>query len=90
MPIALRKIAKALFWWQPPEESLVNPRRFLAQVMSLGTWDEVQVVRRLYNWDAFKDALLNAEAGSFDARSWSLWHHAFGMEVRPMPKRSLT
>jgi hypothetical protein len=88
--VNLRSIAKALFWWQSPEESLANPQRFLAQVMTLGTWHELQAVKKLYHWDAFRDALLNAEAGWFDARSWALWHHAFGMIVRPMPKRSLT
>jgi hypothetical protein len=86
----LKRIAKAIFWWQPPEVSLANPRRFLAQVMTLGTWDELQLVKKVYEWDAFKDALLHAEAGWFDPRSWALWHHAFGLPVGPMPKRSLT
>lgn len=86
----LRRIAKELFWWQPPEVSLGHPRRFLAQVMTLGTWDQLQAVRKAFDWDAFKDALLNAEPGWFDPRSWALWHHAFGLPVKPMQKRSLT
>jgi len=86
----LKNVARGLFWWQPPEVSLKNSRRFLAQVMNLGSWDELQLVKKAYDWDAFKDALLHAEAGWFDPRSWALWHHVFGLEVGPMPKRSLT
>jgi hypothetical protein len=86
----LKGIAKELFWWQPPEISLSNPRRFLAQVMALGTWDEVQHVKDVFGWDAFKDALLNAPAGVMDARSWAYWHNFFGLREAEMPRRSLT
>ena len=85
----LRAIARELFWWQAPELSLGKPRRFLAQVMALGTWDEVQQVKEALGWDAFKDALLNAPAGVMDARSWVYWHAFFGLPEAKMPRRSL-
>ena len=86
----LKRIATELFWWQAPEVSLANPRRFLAQVMSLGSWEHIQVAKREFGLERFRDALLNAQAGWFDPRSWALWHRAFGLPVAPMPKRSLT
>jgi hypothetical protein len=86
----LKGIARQLFWWQPPELALANPRRFLAQVMTLGTWDEVQQVKDILGWDAFKDALLNAPAGVMDVRSWAYWHAFFGLPEAEMPRRSLT
>jgi hypothetical protein len=85
----LKRIAKEIFWWQSPEVSLANPRRFLAQVMTMGTWDHLQEVKQQFSWEKFRDALLNAEAGWFDQRSWALWHQAFGLAARPLPKRSL-
>lgn len=85
----LKSIAKEILWWQPPEVSLANPRRFLAQLMTLGTWPEVQLVKEGFGWDAFKDALLNAPAGVFDRRSWAYWHAFFGLPVAEMPRRSL-
>jgi hypothetical protein len=85
----LKGIARELFWWQSPEVSLSNPRRFLAQVMTLGTWVEVQCVRDSFGWDAFKDTLLNAPPGVFDGRSWSYWHAFFGLPEAEMPRRSL-
>jgi hypothetical protein len=85
----LKKIARELFWWQPPEVSLANPRRFLAQVMVLGTWDEVRQVKEVFGWEAFEDALLNAPAGVMDARSWVYWRTFFGLPEAPAPRRSL-
>ena len=43
----LMRAAKELFWWQAPEVALANPRRFLAQVMTLGTWQEVRQIPNL-------------------------------------------
>ena len=85
----LKGMAKELLWWQPPEVSLANPRRFLAQVMTLGTWDEVQQVQEIIGWDTFKDALLNAPVGVMDARSWAYWHTFFGLPEAEAPRRSL-
>jgi len=86
----LKQIARELFWWQTPEVSLANPRRFLMQVMTLGTWQEVQLVKNSFGWDAFKDALMNAQAGVFDKRSWAYWRAFFGLPEAGMPRRSLT
>ena len=86
----LKKIATELFWWQTPEVSLANPRRFLAQVMTLGTWQEVQLVKNVFGWDAFKEALLNAQAGVFDKRSWAYWRVFFSLPEAELPRRSLT
>lgn len=85
----LKRVAKELFWWQAPEIALANPRRFLAQVMTLGTWEEVQLVRKAFGWDAFKDALLNAPAGVFDGRSWAYWRVVFNLPEAELPRRSL-
>jgi len=85
----LEQICRALFWWQDPSVSLANPRRFLAQVMTLGTWGEVQFVKEKFGWQAFKDALLNAPPGVFDARSWAYWHAFFGLPEAELPRRSL-
>lgn len=86
----LERIAKELFWWQPPEVSLADPRRFLTQVMTLGTLQEIRLVRAIFGWDAFKQALLAAEAGEFDARSWDYWRAFFGLPEADLPRRSLT
>jgi hypothetical protein len=85
----LKRIAKELFWWQTPEVSLANPRRFLAEVMTLGTWQEVQQVKEAFGWDAFKDALVNARAGVFDPRSWAYWQAFLDLPAAELPRRHL-
>ncbi len=86
----LYRLAQELFWWQTPDHSLADPRRFLAQVMALGTWQEVQTIRAAYEPEALKDAVVHAPAGIFDARSWTYWRAVFGLPEAELPRRSLT
>ena len=87
---ALHRIADRLMWWQRPEVSLERPRRFIAQVMVLGNWDDVQTTRRAFGDDAFRKVLREAPPGIFDLRSWTYWHHVFGLlPVPPLPRRKL-
>lgn len=85
----LTAVARELIWWQAPDKSLAEPRRLLAQVMALGTWQEVQEAKAAFGWSAFKDALLNLPAGIMDKRSWVYWRNYFGLPEAEMPRRSL-
>jgi hypothetical protein len=85
----LEKVASRLFWWKTPAEALVDSNRFLAQVMTYGTIEDLAVVRRLFPENAFRNVLANPPAGVFDPRSWAYWHVRFGLESRELPKREL-
>lgn len=86
----LSALAGRLVWWQSPERSLADPRRFLAQVMTYGDWDEAGYVAEVFGEDALLDALTHAPPGVFDDRSWSYWHVRLGlMPVPPRPHRDL-
>jgi len=86
----LLSIARRLIWWMPPEEALEYPTRFLAQVMTLGTWNDVQAVRSVTGAEPLRQVLLNAPPGVFDLRSWHYWHHVFGITPVPsLPRRRL-
>lgn len=83
-------LARRLFWWREPAEALLERRRFLAQVMSLGTWNDIEEARHLWPGDAFRDTLRAAPAGIFDRRSWSYWHHVLDLlPIPPLPARKL-
>jgi hypothetical protein len=87
---ALQHIAQRLLWWQPPAVSLKQPKRFIAQVMALGTWKDVRTAWRVFGEEAFQEALRQAPPGVFDPRSWTYWHHVFRwLPVPPLPKREL-
>ena len=87
---ALLSVARRLIWWLPPEEALDERSHFLAQVMTLGTWDDVERVRREWGEDVFRDTLDHPPAGIFDRASWHYWHRRLGREtIQPLPKRIL-
>jgi hypothetical protein len=86
----LETVASRLFWWKPPEEALADQNRFLAQVMTYGTIEDLAVARRHFPESAFRGVLANPPAGVFDPRSWSYWHVRFGIEPPPeLPTRHL-
>jgi hypothetical protein len=81
-------IAERVMWWQPAERTLKRPLRFVAQVMAMGSFDEIERVRARYGERAFGRALAQAPAGVFDARSWNYWHFVLGRApVPPLPTR---
>ncbi len=81
-------LARRLFWWKSPAEALAYPARFLAQVMALGTWEDIFVARRYWSNEDFRQVLRNPPPGVFDARSWSYWHCVLNVQpVPPIPAR---
>jgi hypothetical protein len=83
-------LARRLVWWKTPEAALADRNRFLAQVMTYGTWTDIQETTRTWSEAAFREALRHAPPGVFDPRSWSYWHHVLDLlPVPPLPKREL-
>jgi hypothetical protein len=85
----LEQVASRLFWWKTPAEALADLNRFLAQVMTYGTIEDLAVIRRHFPESAFREVLANPPVGVFDPRSWNYWHVRFGLEAPELPKRSL-
>jgi hypothetical protein len=84
----LLAVAPRVIWFEPPEQALADPIRFLAYLMTYGTLDEIAVVRRYLAPEDFREALEHAPAGIFDERSWAYWNVMFGRDpVPPMPRR---
>ena len=84
----LIKVARRLIWWQSPEQALKNGPRFLAQVMSIGTWSDIKLVGQLLGESAFEEVINHAPAGVFSPRRWNYWHVRLGKGPAPrLPKR---
>lgn len=87
-PITLEDVARRLFWWKTPAEALGDSNRFLAQVMTLGTIEDLRVVRQCFTDDDFRTVLAHAPPGVFDARSWAYWHQFLDLGEAPaLPRR---
>ena len=89
----LTQLARKYVWWKSPEEALRAPQRIIAQVMNLGDVDDVQILASQLGDDALRDALIHAEAGQFDKRSWAYWHYRLELadidHMPPLPARTL-
>lgn len=86
----MRAVAAKLVWWKAPEEALSDPIDFACRVMTLGTWDDIVLVRQELGDELLKQALRQPRPGIFDARSWRYWHLVFDITPEPpLPKRNL-
>ena len=84
----LLAIAKRVVWFQPPDQTLANPKLFLAHLMTYGTLDEVRTVRRQWGDDVFTAVLDDPPPGILDARSWAYWNLIYDRDPRtPLPVR---
>lgn len=88
----LRLMAGKYLWWKTPEEALTMPDRIIAQVMNLGTFDDVEQLAALFGDERLGEVLTRAEPGVFDERSWAYWHYRLGLaepeKLPPMPVRT--
>jgi hypothetical protein len=78
-------LAPRVIWFEPPEQALADPVRFLAYVMAYGTTEDIAVVRRYIDRNDFREALEHAPPGIMDARSWAYWNIVTGRYPVPLP-----
>jgi hypothetical protein len=89
----LTPFARKYIWWQPTEVASLEPRRVIAQVMNLGTFEDVMALRQLVGNAELSRALKEARPGEFSDRSWHYWHLVLGIaplsDIPPLPVRRL-
>jgi hypothetical protein len=86
----LLAVAPNVVWFEPPEQALADPIRFLAYLMTYGTSEEIAVVQRYVDLADFREALEQAPPGIIDERSWAYWNIVTGRyPVPPMPRRDI-
>jgi hypothetical protein len=84
----LLRIAPRVIWFEPAEQALANPVRFIAYLMTYGTLEDIQVVMRYVDLDDFRETLDHAAPGVIDERSWAYWNTVLGRyPAPPMPRR---
>lgn len=89
----LYDFAAKYIWWSPPTEAIEFPERVAAQVMNVGTFEDVNKLVELSGNDFLAHVLEHAEVGWFNARSWHYWHYRLHLanlnEVPEMKQRKL-
>ena len=80
-------VARRIVWFEPPEEALNDPVRFMAYAASHATHTDMKVLRRCVSDDDFREALDRAPSGIIDPRSWAYWNSKLGRFPPPAPPR---
>jgi hypothetical protein len=82
-------VARRLVWFEPPEQALADPVRFMAYAFARATHEDMRVIRRYVDDNDFVEALENAPPGIIDPRSWAYWNSKMGRyPAPPMPERN--
>ncbi|HEX4079926.1 MAG TPA: hypothetical protein VHX61_13765 [Rhizomicrobium sp.] len=83
-----RSFAARLIWFEPPEEALADPIRFMAYAFARATHDDMKLLRLWLDDDDFREALAKAPPGIIDPRSWAYWNARLGRyPAPPLPAR---
>ncbi|GAB4236882.1 MAG: hypothetical protein OHK0028_13990 [Deltaproteobacteria bacterium] len=88
----MKRMAQRYVWWQPPDASVADPRRVLAQVMDVGTLDDIQAPVRAVGRNTLIEVQRQAQPGWFRPRSWAFRHTALEVatgdrRIPPIPSR---
>jgi hypothetical protein len=88
-PLTL-ELARRIIWFEPPEQALAQPMRFLAYAMSYARHEDMCIIRRYVSDDDFRQAIDRAPPGIVDPRSWAYWNAKMGRyPPPPLPQRNL-
>lgn len=90
-PRLLEQLTGKYLWWSAPGGAPHDSKRVMAQVMELGTHEDVEALRADVGDDMLKKVLRVAEPGWFSERSWHYWHYALHLApfdgVPALPRR---
>jgi hypothetical protein len=72
-----------VIWFEPPEQALSDPVRFMAYAMTYATPEDMRAIRKHVSDDDFREALDRAPPGIIDPRSWAYWNSKMGRYPPP-------
>ncbi|WP_426411247.1 hypothetical protein [Bradyrhizobium ganzhouense] len=67
------ELGRKYFWWRPVDGSPFSKGRVIAQIMNLGTYDDILQLEAVLGEAYLVDVMLHAEPGWFSDRSWEFW-----------------
>lgn len=89
----LSHYASRYIWWKTEEESLSMPYRLIAQIMNIGTLEDMNAIAEHFGDDLLRSVIRRAEIGQFRERSWTYWNYRLGLAdvgyMPPIPKHRI-
>jgi hypothetical protein len=80
----LANIAQRYLWWGG-QGTPHGAARMAAQIMNLGTYDDISRLERLLPAATLASVMREAQPGWFSARSWEFWRGRLHIELPPAP-----
>ena len=87
----IAELGRKYVWWAPVGEQPHAQERIIAQVMNLGTYDDIRRLEDTAGLERLAEIMLNAAPGWLSDRSWEFWRGrlsvALGKEMPAEPPR---
>jgi hypothetical protein len=87
----MSELERRFFWWEPVGSQPRSADRIIAQAMSFAGFADVRQMEQTIGYDRLVEAMLAAQPGWIDERSWEFWRgrlmRATGRNVPDAPPR---
>jgi hypothetical protein len=77
----IAELGRKYIWWEPTGDVPHSPERIIAQVMNIGTYDDIRRLESALGFTRLADVMLDAAPGWFSPRSWSFWRGRLSREI---------
>ena len=88
----IETLGRKYMWWPPVGGEPHPPARIIAQVMNLGTYEDIRRLEGVVTPERLAEVMRAAKPGWFSPRSWEFWRgrrrlSACGLTVPDEPPR---
>ena len=80
-PELIAELGRKYIWWEPVGDAPHTPDRIIAQVMNIGTYDDIRRLEKALGYARLVEVMLGAAPGWFSPRSWSFWRGRLARET---------
>lgn len=80
------ELGRKYICWAPVGHAPHSENRIVAQVMDIGTYDDIRRMEAALGFERLADVMIHAEPGWISPRSWSFWRGRLSRETsKPIP-----
>jgi hypothetical protein len=87
----IAELRRRYIWWAPIGDQPHAPERIIAQVMNIGTYEDIRRLETTLGFERLADIMRHAAPGWINPRSWSFWRGRLAREtakaIPAMPPR---